>query len=452
MVSILKNKWFKFSFFGLIYLLWVIWLNNYWWLLGMPVIYDIYISHKVHWAFWKKKGVKKQTALVEWIDALIFAVVAATVIRMFLIEAYTIPTSSMEKSLMIGDYLFVSKVSYGPKLPNTPLSFPFVHNKMPLTRNTKSYLEWIQNPYKRLAGLGEVERGDAIVFNFPDGDTVASDPNYVGHSYYNICRAVGRETVWRDQRTFGPILTRPVDKRENYIKRCVGLPGDTLEIKNGILFVNGKESEVYDGLQYNYEIRTTGKPINPKVFDKMGIPYSDYSSSYRQGNHYLPLNARQAEELRTMPNVVAVVRKLDVIGKTDPRIFPHSLRFNWNEDNFGPLVVPAKGISVQIDLKNLPIYQRIIEVFEENKLEIKDNQIYINDLPADEYTFNMDYYWAMGDNRHNSADSRYWGFVPEDHLVGKAVFVWLSMDKDKGLFEGKIRWNRIFRSVRSLME
>ncbi len=452
MIEFFKNKWFRYSLVTIIFILWVVWIGNYWLMLGLPIIFDVYISKKVHWAFWKKKGVKKQTATVEWIDALIFAIIAATIIRMFLVEAYTIPTPSMEKSLMVGDYLFVSKVSYGPKMPNTPLSMPFVHNKMPLTKNTKSYLEWIKSPYKRIAGLGEVKRGDAIVFNFPDGDTVASDPRYVGHSYYGICRQVGRDAVWGDKRTFGDIVTRPVDKRENYIKRCVGLPGDSLEIKDGVLFINGMMGDWAGGQQYNYAVKTNGKPINPKMFDRMGVPYPDYADSYRNKYHYLPLTDEQLAAVEKMPNVVEAVRKVDPKGKLDGRIFPHSLRYPWNEDNFGPLYIPEKGASIAIDIKNLPIYRRAIEVFEGNKLEVKDGNIYINDELATSYTFKMDYYWAMGDNRHNSADSRYWGFVPEDHLVGKAVFVWLSIDSNKSLLNGKIRWKRVFRSVKTLLE
>jgi signal peptidase I len=452
MLGFLRNKWFKFFLTAVIYILWLIWIGNFWLLIGLPVIYDVYISKKVHWAFWKKKGVKKQTAVVEWVDALIFAVVAATIIRMFLIEAYTIPTPSMEKSLMVGDYLFVSKVSYGPKMPNTPLSVPFVHNKLPLTRNTKSYLEWWTRPYKRLGGLSEVKRGDAIVFNFPDGDTVATDPMYVGHSYYNICRQVGRDQVWKDRRVFGDIVTRPVDKRENYIKRCVAIPGDSLEIKDGILYINGFLSDAFDGHQFVYKVFTNGKPINPKKLDAMNIPFADYNNSYKRDGHELPLTAEQLVQIEKFPNVVKVTRKLDPAGKIDSRIFPHSLRFAWNEDNFGPLYIPKKGATVEISIKNLALYRRAIEVFEENSLEVTGNEIYINGELATNYTFKMNYYWAMGDNRHNSADSRYWGFVPEDHLVGKAVFVWLSLDQNKGFLSGKIRWNRLFRSVNSLLD
>lgn len=451
MRDILKNKWFKFGLVGLIYLLWVIWMMNFWFLPGIAVIYDIYISKKVHWAFWKKKGVKKQTAFVEWVDALVFAVVAATIIRMFLIEAYTIPTPSMEKSLLVGDYLFVSKYSYGPKMPNTPLSFPFVHNTMPGSTETKSYLEWIKNPYKRLAGLGKVERGDAIVFNFPEGDTVATA--FMGHSYYGLCRVYGRDMVWRDKRNFGNIITRPVDKRENYIKRCVAIPGDSLQLIDGSLYVNGKLSIPAEGQQFNYTIFTDGPTINPKVFDELNVSVDDYSNRFLDGAYSrVPLTLEQVEKVGKIPVVKQLTIKMEEKGKTDGRVFPHNINFNWNEDNFGPIWVPSKGATIQLTVQNLPLYERIIRVYEENDLRVQGNSIYINNQLTNKYTFKMDYFWAMGDNRHNSADSRYWGFVPEDHLVGKAVFVWLSLDKNKSVADGKIRWSRMFRSVESLMK
>ena len=227
MNKLLDSKWFKFGLVGGLYLLWVIWLNNYWWLIGLGVIYDIYITEKVHWSFWKKKNPEdgKQTKVVEWVDAIIFAVIAATFIRMFFIEAYTIPTSSMEKSMMVGDYLFVSKTAYGPKMPNTPISFPFVHHTMPMSTTMKSFSTIIHNPYRRIAGFGKVKNDDVVVFNFPEGDTVAV--NMQERSYYELVRSYGRDKVWGDKRVFGDIIYRPVDKRENYIKRCVAIAGDS---------------------------------------------------------------------------------------------------------------------------------------------------------------------------------------------------------------------------------
>jgi len=443
MKGILTNKWFKFGVVALLYLLWVIWLKNYWWLIGLVVIFDIYITKKVHWAFWKKKNPPdgKQTKLVEWIDAIIFAVIAASFIRMFFIEAYTVPTSSMEKSMLVGDYLFVSKTAFGPKTPNTPLSFPFVHNTLPLS-SKKSYVEWIKKPYKRLAGFGKVKNNDIVVFHFPEGDTVAFKVQ--NQSYYQLIRSYGRDRLWSDQVNFGKIIARPVDKRENYIKRCVAIPGDEFQIREGILFVNGKEQENFAGMQYNYLVTTTST-INPKALDRLGIARDD-RQEYNSMQYIFPLTEKMAGELKSFTNVTDVEKLLDDPQRWDPNIFPADSRFPWNVDNFGPLKVPAKGATIRLSKENLPLYRRIIDLYENNDLELKDSLILINGEPADSYTFKMDYYWMMGDNRHNSADSRYWGFVPEDHVVGKASFIWLSLDKDKK-FLSKIRFKRLFKSI-----
>jgi signal peptidase I len=445
MKEILSNKWFKFITVGLLYILWVIWLKNYWWFIGVAVIYDIYISKKVHWAFWKKKNPPggKQTKVVEWIDAIIFAVIAATFIRMFFIEAYTIPTSSMEKSMLVGDYLFVSKTAYGPKMPNTPLSFPFVHNKMPLTKHTKSYLEWIKKPYKRIAGFGKIKNNDVVVFHFPEGDTVAT--NFATQSYYQLVRAYGRDDVLHNRDTFGEIIVHPVDKRENYIKRCVGIPGDVLEIKQSQLYVNGKPQQHFPGMQLDYLVKTNGSPINPKALDRLHISLADRTGL--TGEQYMfPLTDENVALLKAFPNVTGVEKMAEEPGNWNRDIFPSDERFKWNVDNFGPITVPAKGKTINLTTDNLPLYRRIIDIYENNDLEVNGTEIKINGKVATTYTFKMDYYWMMGDNRHNSADSRYWGFVPEDHVVGKALFVWLSLDKDKG-FPSNIRWSRMFRSV-----
>lgn len=445
MKETLSNKWFKFAIAAIIYLLWVIWIENYWWLIGLVVIYDIYVSQKVHWAFWKKKNPPdgKQTKTVEWIDAIIFAVIAATFIRMFFIEAYTIPTSSMEKSMLIGDYLFVSKLSYGPKLPNTPLSFPFVHHTMPLSTTSKSYVEWIKNPYKRIAGFGDVKNNDVVVFNFPEGDTVAVKVQ--NQSYYQLTREYGHDRVWQERETFGDIIARPVDKRENYIKRCVGIAGDVLEYKNGQLFVNGKEQQHFKGVQYDNIVTTNGVGINKRTLEELNISEAD-RHMYSNTQYLFPLTKENEEKLTAMKNVASVQRTLIPADNWDKNIFPFSSKYPWNVDNFGPLEIPKKGQTAQLTIDNLPLYERIIDLYEANDLTVTDSTIYINGAVATSYTFKMDYYWMMGDNRHNSADSRYWGFVPEDHIVGKAVFIWLSLDKDQP-FYNKIRWSRLFSFV-----
>ena len=444
MKELLSNKWVKFGTVGGLYLLWVIWMGNYWWLPGLAIIFDMYITEKVHWAFWKKKNPPhgRQTKLVEWIDAIIFAVIAATFIRMFFIEAYTIPTSSMEKSLLVGDYLFVSKTAYGPKTPNTPLSFPFVHNTLPFSKS-KSYVEWIKKPYHRMAGFGKIKNDDVVVFHFPEGDTVAM--NAPAQSYHQLVRMYGRDRVWNDTRNFGEIISRPVDKRENYIKRCVAIPGDEIKMERGQLFVNGKPQKHFPGMQEDYTVRTNGTSLNPKMLEKLNIAVDD-RTTFTSEQYGFPLTQNNASKIKEFSNVVSVEKVTEPAGKWDSDIFPSNSNYQWNLDNFGPITIPAKGKTVQLTVDNLPLYQRIISVYEENKLEVNGKEIKINGQVATSYTFKMDYYWMMGDNRHNSADSRYWGFVPEDHVVGKAKFIWLSMDKDKS-FLAKIRFGRMFRGI-----
>jgi len=445
MENLLNSKWFKFGLVGGIYLLWVVWLNNYWWLIGLGVIYDIYVTQKVHWSFWKKKNPPegKQTKVVEWVDAIIFAVIAATFIRMFFIEAYTIPTSSMEKSMMVGDYLFVSKTAYGPKMPNTPISFPFVHHTMPLSTTMKSFSTIIHNPYRRIAGWGKVKNDDVVVFNFPEGDTIAM--NMQDRSYYELVRSYGRDKIWGDKGVFGDIIYRPVDKRENYIKRCIAIAGDSLKIVNGLVYVNGKPQKEIQGIQYKYLINTNGTAINNVALEKLDITRSDIEES--DSRYILPLTVEQFKKMDALKFIQSKERVLSPIDFSDPAIFPSDPTFSWNLDNFGPIWIPKKGVIINLSISNLPLYKRIINVYEENKLLVKDGTIYINGAPASTYTFKMDYFWMMGDNRNNSADSRYWGFVPEDHVVGKASFVWLSLDKNKS-FLSKIRWNRFFMSVK----
>lgn len=463
--ELLKHRYFRFGLVAILYTLWVIWLQNFWFLLGLGIIFDLYITKKVNWTFWKKRGVKKYKKSTEWVDALIFAVIAATLIRMFFIEAYTIPTSSMEKSLLVGDYLFVSKVSYGPKLPNTPLSFPFAHHTLPLTKQTKSYLEWIKRPYKRIAGLGDIERNDVVVFNFPAGDTVIWKMQ--DQDYYSIVRHYADELKMRDVKQGSKLKSfekykkeardyiwanfdmtvRPPDKRENYIKRCVALPGDSLVIKHGQVYVNGSEQEHFEDMQYSYAIKTDGGKINRKHLEDMHIAKADRNFSPARSMYQMPLTQENVDKMKSFPNVTSV-NKYENTNATlaSHSIFPFTSNYRWTEDNFGPLWIPKKGATVKLTVKNLPLYERIIDVYEGNDLEVRENQIFINGKVATEYTFNMDYYFMMGDNRHSSADSRFWGFVPEDHVVGKAVFVWLSLDKDKS-FPRNIRWNRIFKVI-----
>jgi len=402
------------------------------------------ISEKEHYIKPENRVRVKKSQIREWTDAIIFAVVAASIIRIFMIEAYTIPTSSMEKSLLVGDFLFVSKMSYGPKLPNTPLAFPFVHHTMPLTKYTKSYVEWIEWPYYRFPGFTTVKHMDVVVFNYPDGDTVALKQQ--NSSYYSLVRQLGRERVWNDKFNFGDIVARPVDKRENYIKRCIGLPGDTLQIIDEVVYINGKPVDFPKLSQFMYEVKTDGNPINRRVLNKLDI--TEEVQMNEAGNQIITLTQESAAKLKELPNVISVNKIIQPKGFWQPYIFPFDSTYAWNVDNFGPLYIPKAGATVKLTLANLPLYQRIINAYELNSLSVKDGKIFINGKESTAYTFKMDYYWMMGDNRHNSADSRFWGFVPIDHIVGKAVFVWLSLDNNKPLFGGKIRWNKLFRVVR----
>ncbi|MDR0836341.1 MAG: S26 family signal peptidase [Tannerella sp.] len=459
-LQIFNNRYIKFGMVAFLYLLWTLWVGNGWLLLGIPVLFDIYVSKKVNWSFWKKRN-GPNSRVIEWLDALIFAVVAVTLINIFVFQNYKIPTGSMEKSLQIGDHLYVSKLKYGPKLPNTPLSFPFAQNIMPLTTSTKSYLEWIKWDYKRLKGFTHVKNDDNVVFNFPEGDTVLLQ--YPSQSYYALLRneAERLEELDRlsdkDVRPFDnykskarryilneyAYMVRPVDKCDNYIKRCIGIPGDTLKIVNTQVFINGKPQQKHEYMQFRYIVQTDGSAINSKTLERLNIYKSDVRTV---GNSVfsIPLIEANIEVVRNLGNVVSVEKLLKPAGEYDSEIFPHDSRYTWNVDNFGPLWIPKKGVTVKIDTANINLYSRIITAYEHNTLSVKNGEIFINGAKTDSYTFAMDYYWMMGDNRHDSLDSRFWGFVPEDHIVGAPRVVWLALNKEK-TFPFSISLNRMFR-------
>ena len=381
----------------------------------------------MNWKFWSKKKntpKKKKSTVREWTDAIVFAVIAATLIRTFFIEAYVIPTPSMERSLLVGDFLFVSKVNYGARTPITPIAFPFAHHTMPLI-NTKAYWDGIKLPYYRLPGLSDVKRGDVVVFNYPmDADSP---------------------------------LYRPVDKRENFIKRCQGIPGDTLSVINAQVYIGSKAAKTPTEGQIDYTYTTTGMDVNPQIFTDLNI-------SIYEGNANPTMTAEAAKTLRGYSNIKSLTPRITPRGATDPNspvyptnqmhpVGPPNLMLNgkqpdfkWNVDNYGPIIIPKKGWTVKLDSMTYPIYERCINVYEGNKLEVKGNDIFINGKKTDSYTFKLNYYWMMGDNRHDSDDSRFWGFVPEDHIVGKALFIWMSWDDNASLFS-KIRWSRLFRGI-----
>jgi signal peptidase I len=375
----------------------------------------------MNWKFWNKSKdtkKKKKSPTREWADAIIFAVIAATLIRTLFIEAYTIPTPSMERSLLVGDFLFVSKVNYGARTPITPIAFPFAHHTMPIL-GTKAYWDGIKLPYYRLPGLSDVKKGDVVVFNYP---MEADSPYY-----------------------------RPVDKRENYIKRCQGTPGDTVSLVDAQVYVNGKAAPNPPGEQIDYTVTTNGMEMNPQILEDLNV--SNYENI-----PFPTMTKDAAAKLKSFSNVKSVTPNTKPRGLADPfnavfpaaypkyALSPQNGAFNWNVDNYGPIIVPKKGWTVKLDSLTMPLYGRAIEIYENNKVQIVGKDVMINGKKADSYTFKMNYYWMMGDNRHDSADSRYWGFVPEDHIVGKALFIWMSWD-DNASFFSKIRWSRLFRGI-----
>ena len=481
----------------------------------------------------------KKTMACEWTNALGFAIVAASIIRSFFFEAFTIPTGSMEKTMRIGDYLFVNKMKYGPKLPQTPISIPFVHNRIPGTF-IPSFTDWFSTEYSRLPGYGEIKRGNIMVFNWPVGDTVILDPGVVAHDYYAILRNEAYFNCAMDLKAFkivnpnaphpfdkestlsydqyqkyeskymnaarnkilnggsiaispvgylsetDGITTLPVDKKENYIKRCVAVGGDTLEIINNKIFINGKSETYPEESIFNHRFYANYKKAmlfpNQPLFEDYEIYYkTDISqhrnfvmqsqvayidSIYNTDSSEVTLDTtlnmeRSIVEYITCSNQTKEQLKLkypgwdSIVTENEPKgyqyeknfhycpIFPNHPGFNWSRDNFGPLYIPAAGGTITLNEKNWIIYRRAIEVYEQNEVSVNENgQYLINGQIADSYTFKQNYYWLMGDNRHGSADSRYWGFVPEDHVVGTASFVWFSKNQETG-----IRWNRIFSTV-----
>jgi len=350
----------------------------------------------------------KKSKTREWVDALLFALVASTIIRGLLFSAYAIPSGSMEGTELIGDYLFVSKFSYGARMPNTPLSIPFLESKV---YGVKTYWDLLQLPYFRLPGFSAVKKGDIVVFNKPDEADLAK--------------------------------TIPVDQRTNLIKRCQATSGDTLTIVNAQVYINGKASKNADKAQTSYSVVTDGRDINPQTLQDLNI---EIRQPLAPNTYEMIIPNENLTAFKGYSNIKSVVPVVQPAGQYDPEIFPHNARFKWNQDNFGPLVLPKKGWTVTLNDSTLTLYRRAIEVYENNKVETTGNDIAINGKKANSYTFKMNYYWMMGDNRHNSLDCRFWGYVPEDHIVGKAMITWMSIDSTQDLFH-KIRWNRIFKPI-----
>ncbi len=464
----MKKQWTKFIVVLVLYLIFLLWVKSWWGLIVVPFIFDVYITKKIRWQWWKDSDLPVRITM-SWVDAIVFALVAVYFINLFFFQNYVIPSSSLEKSLLTGDYLFVSKVSYGPRIPETPLTMPLTQHTLPVV-GCKSYIEWPHWDYRRVKGLGSIQVNDIVVFNYPAGDTLVSEPRYQAADYYQMCYSFGSQLVpeipqldsltVQEQRdyyenvydlgrtyilgnvlTFGKIITRPVDRRENYVKRCVGLPGQTLQIKDRIVYLDSVPNKEPDKVQYTYHVKLL-QPIPDELMKELEISMEDLMSLNQNG--YMPLTERAVKELSKHKDIVESISL-----NTDASIgdlYPLNAYTKWTRDNYGPIWIPKKGETIKLDLQNLPIYERPIHVYEGNDLQVKDGNIYINGEKTDTYTFKMDYYWMMGDNRHNSADSRYWGFVPEDHIVGKPIFIWWSSDPDRH-GAGGIRWSRLFRFV-----
>ena len=460
-----KSQWIKFAIVTLLYLLFVIWNNNYWLLIGILLIFDIYISKIIPWDGWKHSKNPQIRKVAEWADAILFALIAVYIINIFIFQNYKIPTSSLEKTLLVGDYLFVSKVSYGPRVPNTPLAFPLTHHTLPIT-NSQSYSNWPYWDYKRLKGLGDVKRNDIVVFNFPAGDTVAF--NLQHRDYYDLVEEYGWARVNSDQKNFGEILYRPVDRRENYVKRCVGMPGDSLQIIENQVYINSDLLPAPKKAQLNYFVETNGNRLTEKQFRRLDVSKDDRNLfNTNAGNsdiedlfHFIGIQRNETGNFNPVYKLPLTKEAADFLGKSGwvksihieqdafgGGTYPYEYNLGWTRDNFGPVWIPKKGETIVLNEKNIALYKRCIVNYEGNTLRQDGAKFFINGVPTNSYTFQFDYYFMMGDNRHNSSDSRYWGFVPEDHIVGKPILVWLSIDKDRGWLDGRIRWNRLFTNV-----
>lgn len=473
MIEASRKQWIRFGVVLALYLLFIIWLKSWLGIVVIPFIFDAYITKKIPWTWWKKSKNKTVLTVMGWVDAIVFALVAVYFVNLYFFQNYVIPSSSLEKSLLVGDYLFVSKMSYGARVPQTPLHMPLTQHTMPIF-NCKSYLEWVKWDYKRVDGLGKVQLNDIVVFNFPAGDSVATalqaediyrlsyqagkelskpidmsglsqeDQRLVFDYYYQV----GRKYINDNPQSFGEIVVRPVDRRENYVKRCVCLPGQTLQIKNRVIYLDGKANKEPDNVQYRYFVHTKGM-LPDDLCHELGISKEDLAGYYTDESVYnMPLTAKAKDALLARKDIVTAIENTpdDDAGG----LYPLNKLTGWTVDNYGPIWIPKKGETIELSLDNLPLYERPIHAYEGNALEVKDGKIFINGEETTHYTFKMDYYWMMGDNRHNSADSRFWGFVPEDHIVGKPIFIWLSLDQDRGWFDGKIRWNRLFKFVDSI--
>jgi len=464
------TRWIRFSVVMLIFILWVVWMRSWWLLIFSLLLFDIYITGYIPFTWWKKSKSAATRTVMSWVDAIVYALVLVYFVFAFVGQNYQIPSSSLEKTLLTGDYLWVNKMVYGPRVPMTPVHFPLVHNKL---FGHNSYLEHPSNEYRRLKGLRSVEEGDIVVFNFPAGDTVAAKYEETPMYYDMLVKQYGWSEVNNNKTQFGDIIYRPVDRRQNFVKRAVALPGQTLRIVNDTLYIDGVAREFPENVQFNYIFSTT-RPLTSDDFYNLGISGSDVfiyepSSQPRQNLQPFISSSLPGSFAYMSPLTQDMLKKMQDEGllsdyvkfsKIAPLfdmdltsfVFPYGEEGIWTLSNYGGengLYIPKKGETVRLDKNKWTTYQRCIRNYEGHQTYFNEaeNQAYVDGKPADTYTFGMDYYFMMGDNRDNSQDSRFWGFVPEDHIVGTPMIVLASFNQERGLFDGKIRWNRIMRSA-----
>lgn len=468
----------RYSMGGIVCLLYLAFC--YWagwgWIIFFPLIADYYFTKYINWGWGRNHPNKAIATLVGLLGDLLYVVIAVTFIFTFFFQNFGIPTSSLEKTLLTGDYLFVSKLKYGPRMPITPLGLPLIHNRL---GNSETYSTTLTLPYKRLAGYGEIERNDLVVFNFPAGDTIAS--KMTNPDYLSLCEIYGRELVHTDRAQFGDIIYRPIDRRDHYVKRLIGMPGDKLEIRDAQVYINDIPAQNPEKMQLNYLVQTKGMGLSRELLDALYINYRDVqpifqggeastqtdeyikqlSDNYRQRygleitnveGHILPLyeiplTSEMVERLQAEPNINRITRVKIEPGES--LCYPVGSDYGWSIDNYGAIIIPKQGMTIELNHENYPLYERCIRAYEGHKLEERDGKYYIDGKETSNYTFAQNYYWMMGDNRHNSADSRAWGFVPEDHIVGTPSLLWLSLNDEQPLFKGGIRWGRMFRFIKA---
>lgn len=463
--SVPRKQWISLAVWTILLLIFSIWVGSAWpFIILFPFFFDGYITKYIPWRWWEKSESKAFRSAMKLVEDIVVVLILVHMLNLFVFQQFRIPTSSLEKTNLVGDQLFVSKLTYGPRVPMTPIAFPLLHNQFPW--GGKTYLDHPQIKYKRLKGLREIRRNDIVVFNFPAGDTVPL--KMTNPDYYTLKYLYGRDHIWSDEATFGKVVYRPVDMRDHYVKRLVGMPGDSLQVVNNDLFINGKKQDFPKKAQLNYFVQTNGAYLDEEELRDLGISKDDivmldgrnmaYTPLYRDLLHLEPIDTNDYGTVYHFPltgemldhlSKHSVVRKIVIEPsptKEEFTTFPLGVNDGWTRDFYGPIWIPKKGATIQLTLSNLPLYERCIRNFEGHALDVKDSTILIDGQPTTSYTFGMDYYFMMGDNRHNSADSRAWGFVPEDHIVGTPMFVWLSMDKDRPFFGGHVRWNRFFIS------